>query len=367
MMRLKHFIFLSCLSLGVLVPLLSAPARGANLESATQVCLNDYYSFVLSVRTDEMRRAYFTDMFTMSYCQINDVLPLYDEYEAIKDDFRADSSRCGMVDDYEGTIAEYQFEMKRILLEVYFIRNVKVTARNTTEIESIEARTETVLKTLKEDMEAKFITDEQMVTQKEFDIMFAAWTSQYEDTILSYSACNEGPLVELSESWTNFQETLNSLDFEIDKPERKGFWNVVKPDVDASGVADGFNEGVQSVTDSWNKFMDNFRHGEETKSEQEKEDEEKSAEQGSTPAEPLTFDDYFEELTDDTSTDDVYEASNRRMSEYELLYGEVGAVTTTRSVIILDQINQTVINNNVKDFPAILEALDDIYGKQCSG
>lgn len=369
-MRFKNIIAVCFLSLGIMIPM-ALPVQGEttidDLKASTQTCFNDYYQFAVTVKTNQMRGEVYKDM-TRSWCQINDLLPLYDEYDALKDAYREDASNCGRVDNYESTRAEYEFEMKRVLLEQEFIRNVRVEARNTEEIKNIDELKATIIASLKDDMSKLYVVNEEMVTQDELDEMFEVWTAQYNDTITGYSSCSEGPIWELYESWFSFQETIQSLDFEIEKPERKSFMDVIKPDVDATGVAEGWNDGVQSVTDSWNSFMDNFRHGEQEDEKEEKEDRDEQEEQGEDPdALPNTFDAYIQSLNAQTTDEDVYDASLRRMSEYELLYGEIGAVTTTQSVIILDQLNQTINNNNIQDFPAIREALDDIYGKQCSG
>lgn len=363
-MNLKHSFALLGLAAGFLLSF-GIPAQAnttfQDVAAEADVCLKDYYSFVLNVKPREMQGAIYTDM-VRNLCQVNDLLPLYEEYDELKNQYLNLAMNCGSNERYEAEVAEVQLEMKRVLLEQYFIRNVQVTARNQKEIEDIETRTESILAILKADMSERFVTGEAMVTDKELTLMFDNWTSKYEDTILNYSSCEEGPVYEIFESWFSFQETLNSLDFEIEKPERKGFWNVVKPEVDTSGAVEGFNDGVQNVTNAWDKMMNNFRFEEEERAIEE----ETSA--GTTESiSPNTFDAYFDSLKSAGNEDDILESSALRMAEYELLYGEIGAVTTTRSVLILDQLNQTIINNNVQDFPAIREVLDEIYGKQCSG
>jgi|GEM_PF-1367477 len=370
MMKFKTIIAICFLSLGIMIPM-ALPAQGEttfdDVKSAAETCFKDYYQFSITVKTNQMRGEVYKDM-TRSWCQINDLLPLYDEYDAIKDAYRADASNCGTVDNYEKTRAEYEFEMKRILLEQEFIRNVRVEARNTQESNDIDKLKGTIISSLKDKMSDLYVEDEEMVTQAELDEMFEVWINKYNDTLHRYTICDEGPIWELVEVWFSYQQTIQSLDFEIEKPERKSFMEVIKPDVDATGVVDGWKDGVQNVTDSWNSLMDNFRHAEQEDESEEKEDRDEQEEQGEDPdALPNTFDAYMQALKENASSDDVYGDSMKRMAEYETLYGEIGAVTTTQSVIILDQLNQTINNNNIQDFPAIREALDDIYGKQCSG
>lgn len=367
MTKLNRLIAVCLLGLGIFVPMItSAETTRDDIRAAAEVCLTDYYDVVLSIRNPEMRRSYFTDMFTMSTCQLNDVLPLYEEYEAIKDNFRSDAANCGTVENYNSNKAEYELELKRILLEVHFIRNVKRTSK----VDEIEGEKELILASLYGDMYGKFVegSEDKMVTEDQFDEMYAVWTEKYSDSIVNYSYCTEGAMWELMESWIDFQETLQSLDFEVEKPERKSFKDVITPQVEISDDTVETLQGAQGVVDAAKNFFDRMRNKEEK--EQVDEEEEKQEKSGSNGEGgevdfPTTFSDYIEQLKTTTSDDDITLASQARMAEYELLYGEVGATSTTNIVVTLDQMNQVITNNNIQDFPAIRESLSEIHGKQC--
>ncbi|MFT7184278.1 MAG: hypothetical protein ACI9QC_000616 [Oceanicoccus sp.] len=358
MTKLQKAIAMLFLTIGMILPLSIASAEeslGDEIVDYGKMCLGDYYNVAFTIRNEEMRRNYFKDAITMSWCQLNDVLPLYEEYESIKDQFRADAANCGTVADYDSKIAGYESEMVRNLLEVYFIRNVKVEARETSNISDLEERKLKILSKLKNDMVKKFVTQENMTTEDELDIMFENWTSKYSDTIIGYSQCAEGPIAELSESWDSFLITMQSIDLSIDAPERQSFMDVVKPDVETS---EDFDNVVQSVVNAWDKFTGNVEEAEQARGIEEAE---------SKTDFPDTFSAYLEELKESSSDDDTFEASAKRMAEYKILYGEISATSTKNTSILLDQLNQVINNNNVQDFPAIREALGEIYGKQCSG
>jgi len=363
-MRLHRLIAVALLTLGIMIPMISsAETTGEDIQAAADVRLRDYYDVVLSIRTPEMRRSYFSDMFTMTTCQLNDVLPLYDEYEAIKDQFRSDAANAGTVENYGSNIAGYEYELKRILLEVHFIRNVKKTAKK----EDIEGEKELILASLYGEMYGKFVegSESKMVSEEELINMYAVWTEKYSDSIVNYSYCSEGAVWELMESWISFQTTLQSLDIEIDKPERKSFKEVISPQKEISDATLETLQGAQGVVDAAKSFFDRLKEKEdEAAIEEEKEDEQNKA-NDTEESFPTTFSDYIEQLKTTTSGDDIELASQARMAEYGLLYGEVGATSTTNIVVTLDQLNQTIINNNIQDFPAIRENLSEVYGKQC--
>jgi hypothetical protein len=387
MTKLQKFIAVLFLTLGMILPITLVSAEDTSWEdvrSSAEVCLNDYYGVVFNIRNEEMRRAYFSDMFTMSWCQINDALPLYDEYEAIKDQFRADAANCGTVETYDQNIKEYEEEMVRNLLEVYFIRNVKVQARTSADVGTIEERKTEVLNSLFNTMRDEFVQGEEMLSEDELETMFLTWSSKYSDTILGYSSCNEGPIWELFESTADFMITMQSLDIKIDKPERSSFKDVITPDIDANAELDdmaklaeagknitSIGQGViNSVSYFYGHIAYRWQHrgrkGEAVlfdASSGISTDDSSST----SPAAPSNFSDFIDALNNSETDDDIFAASTDRLAEYKLLYGEIGAVSTTNTVILLNQLNQVIINNNVQDFPIIRSELDEIYGKQCSG
>ena len=350
------------LLVGMILPLSLASAEETSFEDVQnvgKVCLNDYYSVVFTIRNEEMRRAYFSDMFTMSWCQINDVLPLYDEYEEIKDQSRADAANCGTVEGYDQKIKEYEEEMVRNLLEVYFIRNVKVEARNASDLDDVEDRKDAIMNALFLTMVDEFVEKEEMLKEDELEAMFAVWRAKYDDKSL--------------------METIKSLNFSIDQPERKSFKEVVTPDLDAnidlddaqklSELGKDVSTIGQGVVGTVKYFYDHITYKiQERKSEQIASGEVPlSASSTSSDSNfPSTFEEYLTELNESTTDYDVFEAGLQRMAEYDLLYGQISAVSTTNTVVLIDQLNQVIINNNVQDFPAIRGLLAEVYGKQCT-
>ncbi len=348
MIKFKNFIGVLFLSLGLFLPSVMNVFAAKDIQGGA--CMQDYYNFILSVKPPELQGKVFTDVLK-PWCQVNDLLPLYEEYDAIKEDYKNAAAVCG------AQVNEYQYELKRVLLEQYFVRNLNAEVRNTDDISQIEERESAIFTLLKEDMKNRFVEKNAMVKEEELDAMFETWQSKYSDSLFSYASCQEGPTWDLYESWFDFQDTLSELDFQIETPQEKSFIDAITPEVDNSGLEDGFSEGVQNVTDAWNKFNSNFNYSQEIR-EESNIDESESL--------PFDFNTYLDMIKSDENEEDIILASDKRMAEYELLYGEISALSTTRSVMLLDRINQTINMNNVQDFPAILDALSGIYGRQCS-
>ena len=174
-------------------------------------------------------------------------------------------------------------------------------------------------------------------------------------------------------------ETIKSLNFSIDQPERKSFKEVVTPDLDAnidlddaqklSELGKDVSTIGQGVVGTVKYFYDHITYKiQERKSEQIASGEVPlSASSTSSDSNfPSTFEEYLTELNESTTDYDVFEAGLQRMAEYDLLYGQISAVSTTNTVVLIDQLNQVIINNNVQDFPAIRGLLAEVYGKQCT-
>jgi hypothetical protein len=347
-MILKRTIAVLLLMIGMAVP----------VAQAVNNCSSEYYAFIATVRSENTRADYFKDFFTMSTCQVNDVLELYDELDAIKDQFKGAASNC------EDTSA-YKMDYHRILMEVYFIRNVQRRDPGVTrekDAEKIVENKEIILEGLKEEMHQLFVIEEVRVTEPTFEDYFRVWSGKYGDVIGEYARCEEGAWAELTETWTSFVDTIKSL--KIDAPDTSG----VVP------FKDRFTGSVPTKEEMKDMFVNPVRDvigGYKVI----EEDAETAVQEnlgppptlGDAVQEAKTFDSVLDLLVTNEEEYDVEENAELRMAGYAMLYGQGGAQITSNLQEYIQGVSEVVNGMSTTDLPKMQEAVEKVSDKQCSG
>lgn len=323
-----------------------AEAADENFDVST--CPWDYYQFLYEVQSKYMRRGYIKDLFTMSYCQVNDIMFLNDELKLIRDNFRSAAFDCA-------DTSSYKEAYKETKLEIYFIRNVQKTTNgllDEKEIEDLEAKKALTLEKLYDDMYAIFVTSEKYVTEKEFDGYFDVWSQQYDDRIGQYARCDEGPWSELEQTWNSFIEDMQNIKFEIEPPETKSFKDIVTPDVSVT-VTPSTIDTFESMKKSFKLRSKEVPEADTVKDIIDKEG-------------ILNIGDALDKLSDSAAMSEIAYRSAERMSRYEYLYGQGGALAASNMQGLLQTLNATVMYGNIKQLPAIEDAVVGIFNKQCN-
>lgn len=323
---------------------------------AAITCPDDYYGFLLNVRTENTRQQGIKDVFTKSSCQLNDLMELDDELESLRENFRTAAFDCA-------DTSAYKKEYHRILMEQYFVRNVqKVRADvvSSNEAASYELLRESILTALRKDMETVFVEDEKRVSAAVFADYFDNWTAKYDDRITDYVFCEEGAWAELTASWVDFVETiqgLNDINVEVEKID---FSDNISINSNIGETFRDLAEEGRSTLGSWESLVNLMNI--ETTSIETPADIQDLASSGDV----FTFGSALELLETDT-TRAIIEAENaERRARYRLLYGEGGAVASTDMQGILTALNQIVSETNTKDFPNVITGVAKIYDKQCN-
>jgi len=345
---------------GMLIFSLMAPtvlAVDPVLPPLDAMCPDDYYGFILTVRDENTRHETFSDLFTLGYCQLNDILELDSELDALKEDFRNAAFECKDT----GT---YKKKYQEILMEQYFVRYVqesKSDVLNSKDEETLAAMKEEKLKVLKEEMRGLFVAGEDpRVTEDTFDSYFDSWSLKYDDRIADYRHCEEGAAAELSETWNDFWDTVKGLEWQ-------------KPDTDKNpweGLLD--KEAMkESAGEEWQDFGKTFINAwdyltKENVFTQMKVESAATPETVANSEADVTFEEALKALSEGGLTYDSSSSSAERMARYKMLYGYGGSVMATDLQGVLNALNGVVSDTNTKDFPKIAVFLSKIYDKQCN-
>ncbi|MBU0981470.1 hypothetical protein KKC94_02140 [Patescibacteria group bacterium] len=342
-MKIRYFIF----GLMFVAGLAAAPLVSA--APLVRTCPNDYYSFIRHVRSEYTRHEFAADFFKRSYCQVSDILVLNDELEEIRDKFRTAAYAC------EDT-AKYKSLYHQILMETFFIRHVQEISSDLLEDEEMKdavKRKAATLEKLKEDMYQIFVIDEKRVDSKTFNDYFEGWANKYDDKIADYAKCEDGPWAEVNEVLQDFNETWKSLSINVENEKREG------------KIVQFAKTETEVTTKGWSKVKSTLKSfGDKFKKQKEEEVED-----------PLTVDkaakqsrilsDAFSTLQKSENVYDIEYDSAMRMAEYQLIYGEGGARPARDLQTLIADINATLEETNVTDFPNILSGVNVVLDRQC--
>lgn len=341
-MKMKFKILI--LLIGILIPKLSYGVE-FDAESETDVdslktCPADYYSFVSKVRTERERFEYFTDFFSKSYCQVEDIIQINDELEKIREDFREAALAC------EDT-GEYKKQYIKLVMEHYFVRHVQEIPSDIideSELEKIEEQKTQILESLHDEMYQIYVVQKSQVSEKTFETYFDGWTSEYDEKIGNYANCEEGPWAELGDTIDDFKKTLEdlSVDTEEEEPE--------VPEEKASFRTD--------IAKNVQEFYKKFLWEEESKVEDELDVDEAAKKSGSILG-------TFELLENDDERFAMDTASAERLARYKILYGEGGAKVSDNLQAVVTNLNEVIAETNAKEFPEVISKAGSVYEKQC--
>ena len=346
-MLLKRFIAVMLLVTGMMIP----------VARAVETCSTDYYAFISTVRSENTRADYFKDFFTLSTCQVNDVLELYDELDAVRDQFRGAASNC------EETTS-YKEDYHRILMEVYFIRNVQKRDPGVTREEDVKRINQTkdvILDDLEKKMRQVFVLDEERVGETTFETYFGVWKEKYYDVIGEYARCEEGAWAELTETWHDFVDTMKSL--KIDAPDTSN----VTPFKDRfSGTVPSKEELAEAIVAP---FRDTIGSWKVVKEDQEMVTQEVLGPNptfGDAIAEAFSIEGVLDALVEQQEGYDVSKNGIHRMQKYAMLYGQGGAQITTSLQGIVNNIIDIIDSMSNTDLPQMKEKLKKVSDKQCN-
>ncbi|MFA5792481.1 MAG: hypothetical protein WC897_01265 [Candidatus Gracilibacteria bacterium] len=350
-MKIKYFLSIGLFLLGLLSP------SFVQAESSIKMCMDDYYVFILGVRSENTRTQTFHDLFSLGYCQLNDILELDAELEDLKDNFRSAAFSCANTSDYKTKYHE-------ILMEMYFVRNIqKSTALNIKTAKDLQTLKADKLAKLKTDMENVFVVKEKRVGEDVLAGYFANWSKKYDDRIIKYSGCDEGPWAELTQPITDFVKTLESFKWEIDTGTESSFWESVKETATPSTTIKA-DEDMTAIGQSMIRAWDYLTTEKEIAATEVKDPETPASLSGS--GESYTLQSALNILNDSELYYNLESAGTDRMQRYKMLYGYGGAVASTNMQSIVEAFNRLVEESNNKDFPNIQALLSGIYDKQCN-
>ena len=244
-------------------------------------------------------------------------------------------------------------KLKKNKMEIYFVRNVQKTANgllDEAEIEELEARKTLTLEKLYKEMYSIFVTQEDYVNEKAFDTYFDTWSQQYDDKIGQYARCDEGPWGQLTQTWEDFLDDMKDITFEIEKPETKSFKEIITPDASVT----------PSTVKTWESVKKSFGFGSKDV------DEPSTVEELAKEEGILYITDALDKLVDSAAMSEIEYRAKDRMSRYEYMYGEGGALAASNMQGLLQTLNATVLYANIKQLPAIEAGAVAIFNKQCN-
>ncbi len=310
-------------------------------------CLGNYADFIFS--SQGVNKFEFLKGFTkMSACQQSDILLLNDELNALRDSMKEASAVC------ESTV-ELEAEYSKVLLEMYFVRNVLSGGTGVygpEDIELLEEDREALFDALYSKMQKRFIEKQATIDQETFDLYFDEWIQVYEDRILDYADCDEGDWAALEQPWTNLVETLKGLGKGLKNRKTQDPPQVVEDEDDSEG------QNQQNQLNAY-EFV-----------QKEKELLESQIEPpmtiGEAAAEHRSFGTVLDALDEDALRVELSEIKAERDAEYAILYGENAAVPTNQVQDMVTQLNAELEEATSTHFPAIVEGIEEVEKRECS-
>ncbi len=353
MKPLKITLFTLLFTVGLAAPLLSAEAEET---IDVQSCPGDYYDFIVGARGEGTRFMTIRAAFTAGYCQFSDVMKLDDELDTLRDNFRTAAFSCA-------DTSAYKKDYQRILMEQYFVLNVRKVRSDVVDEQEAEQYNElndAILDQLKTEMKDLFVTKEKRVSESVFNDYYTSWAVKYEDRLEKYSQCDEGGFAELSSTWEDFTKTIKELSIDIDKPDKLSFKDNIQVDNDLDEAGDQLRDTGKSMINTW-EYYKNLLTIENSENVSPA-----TIKDLSDSEEVLTFGTALEVLAEENTRALIEAESAERMARYRLLYGEGGAVAATDMQGILEYMNQIIAETNAKDYPNILTDVSKVYDRQCN-
>lgn len=343
----------------------------------TGCIVTDYLPFILNEVSypgdrdegiESSRLAYVTDIWKLSYCQVLDVLELYDELEALRDAFRSSAAACA-------DTSEYKERYKQIMLELYFIRRVQPISSGLLreyDLHNLEEREEETLIQLEKEMVEMFAEKEGYISEGELRLLFDGFVAKYEDKIANYRKCDDGPWAQLQEPFVSFVETLKELQEFGQDLEVPNYKEIYSMDTLKGGEGGGFNFEPK-INDGGivNAVQNTFDYFKARKKQKKDEIEQPTTAAGATKdpetgeSTTVTID---EALAIIEGSEVNYASKDRhadRLAAYEILYGQGGAQAASDMAGIVNAMNGIIEHSNTVDLPQITIGATKIYDKQC--
>ncbi len=346
-MKLKLSFLFVLFFIGLALPFFFSPVQADGFT-----CLDeDYYPFILNVRSENSRSESVKDIFSLGYCQLYDIMALDDELDSVRDNLRTTASACG-------STASLKKDYERILMEMYFVRHLQEQGViNEVDAEVLESLKDQKLATLKASMKKIFVDEEDRVDKDTFSSYFDSWSAKYDDRIADYRDCEEGPWAELTTTWTDFVQDIKDLDFSVEVDDGKSFKEIVTPDL---------GDTKKNMTDLGNSLKDAWEYlkGEEERRKTEIEDPKTVSDVGSTGG-SISIDQALQTLNASMETYDLEKHSVERLSMYSKLYGAGGSIQSTNLQSIMVELNTILEEVNTKDLPSIAANSAKVSDKQC--
>lgn len=330
---MKKLIIIFALFIGIAIPIRANAATGDTFG-----CLNVYYNYISTAVSEKSRGEIFKD-FTRSYCQVNDIIEINDELETLRDTFRSAAESCQ-------NTTEYQKTYTKLLMEQYFIRNIQKVPSDViddSEVDEIKAEKQRKLDLLESDMKEIFVLDESKVTEEDFDTYYAEWSSKYDDSIIKYAHCDEGPWAELTTTWNDFIEKMKSIKV---KPEKVEY-------VPPTG-----KHWAPSISKNIVEFFKKFKEKRLAKIEPKKTVSE-------AVAGGASYTDIIGALGDSEQTFNTEVDSATRMAKYQVLYAEGGAKVSSNFQTVIHDLNSIITDSNNVELMNIKKRVDQVKEKQC--
>lgn len=341
---------------------------------------SDYLDFVINnvhykgnkdLGIESSRLAYITDIWQLSYCQVLDVLELYDELESLRDAYRGAAAACS-------NTAEYKERYKEIMLELYFIRRIQPAAPGLLrqyDIANLEARQEAELIRLEEEMVDLFVNDQDYIDEGVLRLYFDELAKKYEDKIANYRKCDEGPWAQVQEPFVSFVETMKELQEFGQDLEVPNYKEIYSMDTLKGGEGGGL-QGVVKINDGGitNTVQEAFGYF-KTRREQKQSELEQPIDvadlggietsESSSSSSTFTIEEALQTIESSEVNYATKDRHNDRLASYQVLYGQGGAQAATDLAGIVSVMNATVEHSNTVDFPQITVGATKIYDKQC--
>lgn len=329
---MKKIILISALMIGIFIPI-KVDADSGDIYG----CINQYYSYITTAVPEKSRGEIIKD-FTRSYCQVNDLIAINDELEVLRDTFRTAATNC------EDT-SEYSKTYTKLLLEQYFIRNIQKIPSDVigdAEVEAIKSEKSRKLELLKIEMKAIFVTEENTINEDDFNDYYDEWSEKYDDSIIKYAQCDEGPWAELTTTWNDFIDKMKSIKV---KPEPVEF---VPPKNN-----NNFTENIsKNIVAYFEKFADDFKKS-------------ITPEQTVSDVAGGTFEDVLDVLGESKDTYNTEIENAERLAKYRVLYAEGGARVSSNFQTVVKDLNAIISESNNVEFKDIKKRVDQVKEKQC--
>lgn len=378
-MKLLRSIAVFSLILGMLLGTnLPAPSTKAEINTDEDLsvdvtnCSFDYYSTLFDYGYRGSRLSYFSDMWELSYCQVFDMLALYDDLEQLRENFKAKARSC------QDTTAEYN-EYKKLMMEAYFIRNVWPYKQGVVKLHQLDETEEEVqqrLDDLEADMWAKFVILENYVDETLFRAYYKEWTLKYQSRIEdSYVRCDEGPWSEVTDVVDNFMETMVEIAVNFQKvddmwrdmrAEQKEMVNELK---DLSNFKPSLELNTGDAEEEFKAWREQFSSvkGESERSQSTVDYPRSFTDLGDDETqEVVTLNDALRAIDSGSAKQELHENYLAREARYNQMYGQNGSLVAQDLSGIVRQMNRIVREDVNYRFPKIKQGLSKVYDMQCS-